>query len=123
MRAHRRCQIDARRAQRRRQPEERHRREREQQREREHREVESQIERDATTVGGEGNEETTPPARHEQPAGGANEAEDEALGQQLPHEPAPAGAERKPHANLPAARDGAGEEEIGDVRADDQQQQ
>ena len=53
----------------------------------------------------------------------AEHGEDDAFGEQLPDQAAAVGAERESHSHLPAAGDGAGQQQIGDVRADDAEQQ
>jgi hypothetical protein len=53
----------------------------------------------------------------------AHEREQEALGEQLTNDPAAAGTDRQTDRDLPFARRGSSEQEVGHVRAGDQQHQ
>ncbi len=55
------------------------------------------------------------------PSTPAREREDDALRQQLPHQPAAAGADRGAQRNLPLPAGCAHEQQVGDVRARDQE--
>ena len=62
-----------------------------------------------------------PPHGQQQSQQPAERGEDEALGEKLPHEAAPAAAERGPDRDLAVARRGARQQQVGHVRAADQQ--
>ncbi len=64
-----------------------------------------------------------PKYANKQPERHAADGEDQALDQQLAHEPAAAGAERRSDRHLLLARRGAGEQHVRDVAARDEQQQ
>ena len=51
----------------------------------------------------------------------AGERDDEALGEQLPNEPAAAGANREPDRDFLAALGGARQEQVGEIHAGEQQ--
>ena len=53
--------------------------------------------------------------------GAAGERDDEVLGEQLPNESSPAGANREPHREFLAALGGARQEQVGEVHAREQQ--
>ena len=61
------------------------------------------------------------PVREQHPGRAADEREQRALGQQLAHQPAASGAERQPHRDLLLPRRRAGEQQVRDVRARDQE--
>ena len=61
------------------------------------------------------------PVRQHQSKAGSEQGQQGALGQQLPDQPYPIGAEREPDRDLTAALVGAYEEQVGDVGAGDQQ--
>ena len=60
-------------------------------------------------------------AREQQPGGRAERRQHAAFGDQLPHQPAAAGAERGAHGDLAAARFRARDQQVGDVGAGDEQ--
>ena len=53
----------------------------------------------------------------------AGEGQQQALGEELPHQLTPGGAERQPDGDLPLAHEGAGDQQVGDVGAGDEQHQ
>ena len=61
------------------------------------------------------------PARHEQTKRGAGQRKDDRLEQQLADQLRAAGADRQPHRHLAGASCAAHEQQIGDVRAGNQQ--
>ena len=63
------------------------------------------------------------PVRDQQPEGAADEREQHAFGQQLAHQPHPRGADRETHGNLLLPRRGTRQQQVGDVGADEQQDQ
>ena len=63
------------------------------------------------------------PKANRTPSAAADERQQHALGQQLPHQPPAAGADRHPDRHLAGARRAAGELQVGDVGAGDQQQE
>ena len=71
--------------------------------------------------GREGEEKVETPACEEHASRAAGEAEQNAFGEQLPNESSPARAQRGPNGEFAMARGGAGEKEIGDVRAGDEE--
>lgn len=60
---------------------------------------------------------------HRQSQRPAAEPQEQALGEGDPDEPGPTGAQRGPERHLPGQSVGAGEEQVGDVGAGDEQQQ
>jgi hypothetical protein len=61
------------------------------------------------------------PARDHEPRRAPEQREHARLGEQLRDEPPPTGAERQPHGHLRLAARAAGEQEVGDVGAGDEQ--
>jgi hypothetical protein len=64
-----------------------------------------------------------PPGRQAQPDGAGRERQERALGELLPHYATPAGAQRGAQRELPLPHLAAHEEEVGRVRARDEQHQ
>ena len=122
--AHRTRQITSRRVERRNEPADHARGRREQKGEREH----GGIHRDFRLIGnsagrhqGEQRRQTRVTDRRTERSSG--QCEDQALGEQLAHQPAPVGAECDAHDHLALPRAGSGQEKIRHVRTRDQQQQ
>jgi hypothetical protein len=61
------------------------------------------------------------PAREQQTHEGRRQRQDDAFGQQLPHDAPPAGAERRAQGDLAPARGAAGQQQVRDVAARDEQ--
>jgi hypothetical protein len=64
-------------------------------------------------------DEVDGPAREEEREGGAEEAEQRALGEELADEAAAGGAESRAHGELAASRHGVRQEDVGHVGAGD----
>jgi len=69
----------------------------------------------------EQHERVSAPVRGEEAAGGSEEGQHEAFGEELPPEAGGAGADGETHAHFVAASEGADEEQIADVGAGDEQ--
>jgi hypothetical protein len=72
-----------------------------------------------TTVSDEREECAASPPGHQQANGSADRREQSALREELSRDSAPIRAERQPDRHLATARDRPGEQQVGDVRADD----
>ena len=68
-------------------------------------------------------QEAQDPARHEQAERAPEQRQEQALREQLPHQAATAGAEGEADRDLPLPARGAGQEQVADVGAGDQQHQ
>ena len=76
----------------------------------------------AAEVGGdEASSSADAPKARSRPRGAAGEAQEHALGQELADEPPAAGPQRGADRDLARARRGAGEQQVGDVGAGDEQ--
>ena len=69
----------------------------------------------------QGLQEIRAPRRDQQAGGAADQAEQQAFGQHLAQQSAPPGAERRPNRQLALPRGRAGEQQVRDVGAGDQQ--
>ena len=67
------------------------------------------------------NQERRAPPREQQSGAGAQRHQHEAFGQQLADQPAAARANREPHRHLVLPRGGAGEQQVGDIGAADEE--
>ena len=64
-----------------------------------------------------------PTCADQYPQRATQQCEDDALGEKLPHQTKPAGAERRPGRHLPVPVGGSTHEQAGDVAAGDQQEE
>ena len=95
-----------------------------QQREQQHRSIDREVEGERQRAGRWRRRARTPatiPHASATPATPPIAREQNALGEQLPDQPAAAGAEREPHRELALPRRGPRQQQVGDVRAGDQQ--
>ena len=93
-------------------------------REAEHAPIERQVEVDAVVRGGElPDEHLAAPVSEDQAEDRARRRQAGSLGEQLTGEPQPRGAEREPDAQLVTPRDRARQQQVGDIRAGDEQDQ
>ena len=67
------------------------------------------------------NQERRAPPREQQSGSGSQRHQHDAFGQQLADQPAAARANRQPHRHLVLPRRGAGEQQVGDIGAADEQ--
>ena len=92
------------------------------QREHQHASVQGQIQHDAdVSLRYEQRHHTAAPTGEGQRPDSAHDRQQQALDQQLPHQPQTPGSNRQPHGDLPLARGRARQEQTGDVAARDQQ--
>ena len=89
----------------------------------EHPDVELWRERDGQRIGGHRPKHAYPACRQEQSEATTEQCEHDALGEELPGEPAAACAERGPRGQFLFAMTASRQDEVGDVGAGDQQQQ
>src|SRR5262245_40245196 len=115
------CQVEPRRLERRREAEDDAGRERYPQCEAEHRRVDLHL-RQVEQIGrGERYEQIGPPPRQRQSGQAAQPGEQQTLGQQLPDDATAIRAQRSAHGNFPPPPRGARQQQVGNVRAGDQE--